>query len=201
MSRTTLFAVVCLIGINLAQPLAAEEDPFVVRFGFLSVNPTSDSVVMGQRNELRRAYGMQGSFEWYFAERVGLEGSAGWAFDADVEADGDVFTGVSILPLCAGINFHPIRTPKVDWGVGVLVGALFYSDFTFVDTGNSSINTVDSDVDLGFGAQTFLDIGFGETGNWGANFGVKWIDADYDFSGQPLPVDPLIVTAGARFRF
>ena len=49
---------------------------------------------------------------------------AGWAFDADLKMDGDVFAGVSILPLTAGINWHPVRTPKVDWGIGALASVI-----------------------------------------------------------------------------
>jgi len=201
MKRIVPCVVWALLGIAIMPQALAEDEKFVVRAGVFSVNPTSDSVIMTQRNELRSAFGVQGSFEWYFADRVGVEGAAGWAFDADVEMDGDVFAGVSILPLTVGINFHPVRTSRVDWGIGAVAGVVFYSDFTFVDTGMGSVSSVDSDADVGLGAQTFLDIGFGKSARWGASFGVKWLDTDLDFGGQPLSVDPLIVSAGAHFRF
>jgi len=198
MKRTLLYALIGLVIISLAPQAAAQDEKFAVRFGVFSVNPTSDTVIMGMNNELTTAYGPQGSFEWYFADRFGVEGGGGWAFDADIKMDGNVFAGVSILPLTAGINWHPVRTPKVDWGIGVLASVVVYSDFTFVDTGMGTVTSVETDADAGLGVQTFLDIG---SGRWGASFGVKWLDSDFDLGGQSLSVDPIIISAGARLRF
>ena len=96
MRKIVLLALIGLIGISLAPQASAQDQRFAVRFGLVLLEPTSDSVVMGERSELATAFGSQAVFEWYFANRVGLEGSLGFAADADVESDGDVLAGVSM---------------------------------------------------------------------------------------------------------
>ena len=190
------------IGVAVPTPVGQHHpETGCIRFGLIVLEPTSDTEIMGEQNELATAFGGQGVFEWYFADRFGIEGSGGFAIDADVESDDDVVAGVSVIPLTAGFNWHPVRTAKVDWGIGVLGGVVFYSDFEYTDSGSTTTSSVTTDEDFTWGVQTFLDWGFAGSGRWGMSFGVKWLDTDLEANDETLAVDPLIVSVMGKFSF
>jgi len=201
MRRIGLLALIGLFGILLLPPTVAQDQRFAIRFGLTMFEPTSDSVIMGKRNELETAFGAQGVFEWYFANRFGLEASVGFALDADLKSDNDVLTGVSVIPITVGINWHPVRTKTIDWGIGAVGGPILYADFTYVDSGDTSTGTVSTDTDLAYGLQTFLDVGFAKGGRWGMSFGLKWLDSAVEFGREELSVDPLIASVMGKFTF
>lgn len=201
MRKLGLLALVGIIGVLLLPSTVAQDERFAVRFGLIALEPTGDSTIQGSLNELSTAFGATGAFEWYFAPRVGLEGSMAFAIDADVESNNDVVAGVSVVPITFGINWHPVRTQTIDWGIGAIGGPVIYADFKYDDTGSSTTTSVSSDTDFGYGLQTFLDWGFAMDGRWGMSFGVKWLKSDFDVEGEKLSVDPLIVSVMGKFTF
>jgi outer membrane protein W len=203
MRKIVFLAVVAVITLLASGAAMAQADKrFAVRFGLIVLEPTADSVIQGERSELKQAFGVEGDFEWYFLRRVGLEGSILTGVDADVEDDGDTVAGVTVTPLTVGINFHPIRTPRVDWSIGAVAGVISYGDFEFEDD-TSSVKT---DQESTYGVQTAVDIGVAGQGRWGINVGLKYLKADLELDEGALPdaelaVDPLILRVMGVFRF
>jgi hypothetical protein len=97
------------------------------------------------------------------------------------------------------LNYHPVRTPTVDWSTGLLLGGVSYGDFV-VDGDHRSVTTQH---DFAFGAQTSVDLAPRSWKHWAFNLGVKYLNTSAEFSGTPgvVSVDPLIWRAMLVYRW
>lgn len=101
-----------------------------------------------------------------------------------------------------GLNLHlaPARS-RFDVYVGPLVARVRYGDFRGEAGGITFVSPVDDDTALGvtLGADVF----FGSARRWAATAAVRrlWSSADHQGSDNGIDVDPLIVTAGAAYRW
>jgi hypothetical protein len=80
-------------------------------------------------------------------------------------------------------------------------GVILYSDFEFEDTNKGTTSSVNTEDDATYGLQTFVDIGFAKSGQWGMSFGLKWMDTELDVDGEELSIDPVIVSVMGKFHF
>ena len=203
MRRVSRLAAITLIMLWCSHFALAADERFAVRFGLVGIEPTASSIIQGQRNELKRAFGGEGDFEWYFTRHFGLEGSFAFGVDADVEENSDTVAGVTVTPITVGINWHVIRNDRFDWYIGAVGGRIGYSDFEFTSTNGSSTGSVESESDTTYGLQTALDIGVAASGRWGINVGLKYLSADLPLggTGAKLAVDPVILRVMGVFRW
>jgi len=201
MRKLVLLALVGIVALSLLPQAAAQDERFAVRFGLIVLEPTGDTTTMGDTREMATGYGATGIFEWYFADRFGLEGALAMGVDADVKENGDVVAGVSAHPLTVGLNWHPVRTATIDWGIGALAGVILYTDFEFKDSGSGTSSTVNTEDDTTYGLQTFLDVGFAKGGRWGMSFGLKYLVSDLEVDTEKVAIDPLIVSVMGKFHF
>lgn len=182
----------------VTAPAAAEEHAFAVRFGVAVLEPTADSNSGGLRREFDTQSGIEGSFEWYFLSRLGLEAGLLGAADVEVDSDNDTGGALTFGALTVGLNAHPVRNDRVDWGIGAFVGRAGYGD---VDWSDNSVDWRTED-DTVWGAQTFLDIPIKPGGRWGFGLGVKWISTALELdSGVAIDYDPLVVRASGVYRW
>ena len=179
----------------------AEDEPFAIRFGLITMQPTADVEILGEPFELTQSFGAEFDFEWYALHRLGLEGSIAFAVDADIESQGDALAGVSILPLTIGLNGHIIRTKTIDWSIGVVGGVVFYGDVD-IDP-DAMTGELTSKTDSTYGLQTSLDVGFAKGGRWGMNFGIKYLETDLELKtfSAPIPYNPVIVRVMGLYRW
>jgi outer membrane protein W len=196
--RHAKWLLIAAFFIALMAPAAAGDEQFTIRFGIILLDPTAESVIEGGNAKLDQAWGGGFDFEWYFGERVGLEGSIATGIDADIDWDGDTAAGLTVTPVTAGLNGHLVKNEKIDWFIGVLVGQMYFGDFDY-DDGTTTVNT---ETTTTYGAQTGIDFAVSESGKWGIHFGVKYLVADVEFDrGPSLDIDPLIVKAMGVFRW
>jgi len=185
--------MICFL-LALTGPVHAEDKRFNIRFGIVSLNPTGSSTINNVENEVKNTYGPAFDFEWRFSPLMGLEGAIATAIDADVEEDGEKYAAVTMTPITAGLNFHVVRTKRLNWAVGVLAGQMIYADFDI----DGDTATVTSENDFAYGAQTFLD--FRVSPRWGVHIGVEYLKtqleaSDGSDSRATIDVDPVLIKA------
>jgi hypothetical protein len=197
MRRSSGFGIIVLVAC-VAAPAAAADSRFAVRFGLNLLEPTGDSSSNGQQREFDTQNGIQGSFEWYFLNRLGLEAGILGAADVDINDDNDTGGALTFGMLNVGLNAHPIRTETIDWGIGAFGGRASYGDIDWTD---SSVSWRSED-DTVWGAQTFLDISIKKGSRWGVGIGLKWISTALELdSGVDIDYDPLVVSVSGVYRW
>ena len=222
----TMAALIGLVVVT-ALPAMAEGERFTIRFGLVGMFPSSTNSVddgMGgrQRVDLDDSFGGEFDFEWYFADRWGLEASILTVVDADFDADdltgSDVITasGLAITPMTFGINWHAIRSESFDWYIGAVVGPIFYGDFDYlrIDNGNNVVTDSDykADADVAYGLQTAVDLAVTKHGKWAVNIGLKYLKSEFDADildpsaptgtrTDKIKIDPWLLRVMGVFRF
>ena len=196
--QSTLLTSSLLAALTLPAYSAENEQNFAIRFGGVLADPTSNSTILGENSEFDSAAGAELDFEWYFKPNWGLDLSSVGATDVRYENHGrDV--GISMSTFTVGVNYHPVRTPNLDWSIGLLLGRVSYGDFVIDD------NTVFASVedDMAYGFQTSVDISPKSWEHWAFNLGVKYLNSSAEFAGTvgEVNVDPLIWRAMIVYRW
>ena len=196
MARARAGLLLVVAALLLAGPAVAQDQRYAVRFGFLLVEPTGDSIDGGTTRELSTQGGFEVDFEWYFHPRVGLDVASIGSASADVESGGSRVAGVTFSAFTLGINGHVIRSEKVDFALGLVAGSASYSDFEV----EGSTTTFDTERDTTFGAQAFIDMTVSR--NWAVDLGVKYLASRLELEdGSKIDFDPVILRVMGVYRW
>jgi hypothetical protein len=188
--------LVAAIALLSAGPAVAQDQKFAVRFGFLLLEPTGDGSDGGTGRELSTQGGFEVDFEWYFHPRVGLDVASLGAANADVESDGETVAGVTFSAFTLGLNGHVIRSEKVDFALGLVMGSASYGDFEV----EGSTTTFNTETDTTYGAQGFVDMTVSR--NWAVNLGIKYLTTTLELeNGTKIDYDPLIFRVMGVYRW
>jgi len=158
---------------------------------------------------LDNGYGFGLGAEYFFNDRVGLEGRGLIGqFDSvffvdigpDWESDDDT---ISYLELTIGPNFHLTPNSRVDLYVGPFVGWGSLDDGEYNALGRSV--TAEFDSDVLWGAQIGLDWPFTVSSQWGLHLGARYTDFSVDVTtpvaSDSISVNPLSAEIGLSYRF
>ena len=219
MFRTTLFCSLLLTTAILAQPAAAQDDEWRLRFGgvwvdpdvsFSDVDSDGDRVEAGADSEI----GFSLALERRFSPRLGLELGALFV-EPDVNISADladgarvtVSDGVGVTAITAGLNIHLTPDKAMDVYFGPMLGYVSFSDVGFRVQADGE--TLDADFssndEFALGAQIGADIPLGD-GPWSLNLAAKYLDVSLkvtDSEGEEtdLGFDPLILGVGIGYSF
>jgi len=197
-SLVIVFVVAIVCTTLLSAPALAQDQTLILRFGPTLLESTSGSDTDLGRYDLSSNGGFEVNFEWMFHPLWGLEASQQISGDIDFESDDDTVSGagVSFIWFTVGINIHPVRTERIDWGIGVMGGKAYYSDFEF-DDDRFDIETTDDTV---WGAQTFIDISVNR--RWAVDLGVRYVETSINLSrGREIEYTPLVFRAMGVVRW
>jgi hypothetical protein len=183
-------------------------------FGFgyfpLGSDQERDVIVPGnfpgdERFGVTNGYGIGGSIERRFNERLGLEfgllagrGSSDYDItlaNGDREADSHK---VNFYALTVGPNFHLNGCSSVDVYVGPFIGYGGFGDpnyWAFDHHFNAAFSG-----EFIYGAQLGLDLPL-RNGPWGFHTGLRWFKLEQDTDAGDLEVDPLIFELGFTYGF
>lgn len=158
-------------------------------------------------------FGFGVGLEYYFNDRVGLEGELevaeidstfifdlgqDWTLDED---DAETFA------LLVGPNFHLTPNRNVDFYLGPLVGLVDIGSVDFETLGVSTEASVDSE--LVWGARVGLDVPFAAESPWAFNASARWLDfsPEITLSNSAIvetfdrDVDPITLSVGLAYSF
>lgn len=169
-----------------------------VRLQGIISNPTGKFAVGNLDLDAADAWGGQLAWEVLFAEKLGLELAAATA-NHDIKFGFGPATSkvgeLRVTPTTASVLYQFRPDAGVDPYVGGGAAYVFYGDVSSDDLGDLRI-----DDDFTFTVQAGVDLRFG--GAWGVSGGLKYVDTDaVDETGEALPIDLVIISAGALFRF
>lgn len=150
-------------------------------------------------------YGIGGSIERRFNERVGLEfglmfgrGSSDYEItlrNGDQESDSHK---VNFYALTVGPNFHLAGCSSVDVYVGPFIGYGGFGDPNYWAFDHHFHAAFDGK--FIYGAQLGLDLPL-RNGPWGFHTGLRWFNLEQDTDAGDLEVDPLIFEIGFTYGF
>jgi hypothetical protein len=183
-------------------------------FGFgyfpLGSDQERDVIVPGnfagdERFGVTDGYGIGGSIERRFTDRVGLEfgllagrGSSDYEItlrNGDRESDSHK---VNFYALTVGPNFHLNGCSSVDVYVGPFIGYGGFGDPNYWAFDHHF--HADFSGDFIYGAQLGLDLPL-RNGPWGFHTGLRWFNLEQDTDAGDLEVDPLIFELGFTYGF
>lgn len=193
-----------------------DDSRWTARFFGLRLDPDDGSISeslirpdgVSERSHLNLDGGVGGGagLEYHFNPRIGLEGSLLYVpleselfFDLDDEWE-SAEDDVEMLAFLIGPNFHLTPDKKVDFYIGLFVGAVDLGSTSYRVLGETQNRSFDADTV--FGAQLGLDIPFGK-GDWAVHLGVRYMDMTVETreEGPELAADPLGFEVGFAYSF
>ncbi len=146
---------------------------------------------------------------WYWGQRFSTELSASaLSLDAGLDFDGQPtvdFGSVDLTPIIGTFQFHFARDSFIDPYVGVGAAYVLADDIASDDLDQLGIGTIEVDDEITYVLNAGLGVRF--TGNFGLYLDGKYVPlepatrAPGDEEDFDLEINPLIVSAGLRFRF
>ena len=183
-----ILLVAAAVGLFVA-PAMAQDQKFALRFGFIIVEPTGDSLDDTQG-------GFEVDFEWLFHPRVGFEAAIANSTNSDFEVTGQRATDLLFSTFTLGFNGHLIRSKKVDFALGILAGSAAYRDLEL----EGSTQTLQVARDTAIGAQAFVDMTVSR--KWAVNVGLKYLDTQLEIEqGSELDFNPVILSVMGVYRW
>lgn len=208
-----------LVGASMLLGTAAlaAEGKNTIRLGLSHFEPTGDStgvfrpvgapdfIYMEEGLEVDSDLGFELSYERRLSDLVGLEGSLAYYkpdFDFRLRYDGadtreHWAEAVRVMPLTVALNFHLLRSDKLDVYVGPAVAYVTYDDYDFWPEDDTRIEVELKD-EFAFGAQAGIDYALSPA--WGLSFRMKYLrmkgeidsiyESDYD---DIVPVKALVL--------
>lgn len=177
--------------------------------------------------------GLYVGYEHKFSPLIGLEGYTGYykpKFSLeDIDYGGSLFNSneasATVIPLGVALNFHLVKSDKVDVYVGPTVAYLFYGKPKFTydegDNGLAGTLTVKLKNELAYGLVAGVDVQF--PSKWNLAFRLSYLQAkadideikdDWIYTGDGIETgtyyeslsegfkpNPLTFTVGAGFKF
>jgi outer membrane protein len=143
------------------------------------------------------------TFEYFFADRVGLEVLASWPFEHDIElrGTGDV-AETKHLPPTVSLQYH------FDTGSGItpFVGAGVNYTYFFDERGNGALAGTSVDLDDSWGLALHGGVDFAITETSALRLDVRYIDIETDAtvggaSIGDVEIDPWVVGAAYVLKF
>ena len=165
-----------------------------------------DGVRESSHLHLDGGVGVGAGLEYHFNPRIGLEGSLLYVpletelfFDLDDEWESGE-DDMDLLAFLIGPNFHLTPDKKVDFYVGLFVGAVDLGSTSYRLLGETQNRSFDADTV--FGAQLGLDIPFGSAG-WAVHLGARYMDMTVETAeeGPEVAADPLSFEVGFAYSF
>lgn len=209
MKRTVYIVFAVLTLLSFTSPGAAETPKGMVRFGITSTNPTGEEEVGDQAVKGRGSWGVNLTAEYRFSDLIGLEGGVLFT-RTKIESHGLGTVRTKNMPWILGLNFHLVRSEKLDFYAGPLVGYAFYDDKVV-----RGVKIV-MDPEVLYGLNAGLDVPINEQG-WFFNCSFKYfqqqVSADHKFGDGPgaanghdtleteFDLNPYVLTAGLAWRF
>lgn len=208
MKRIVTFALAFVILMAFTPAATAETPKGMVRFVLTSTNPTGEEDVGNESVKGRGSVGIGLTLEYRFTDLVGLEG--GFLFTrTKIESHGQGIVRTKNLPFILGLNFHVVRSEKMDFYLGPVVGYAFYDDRVLHGV------KVEMDPEMVYGLNLGLDVPINEQG-WFFSCSFKYlqqkVSADHKYDGvefmaagsdhnYEFDLNPYIFTAGLGWRF
>lgn len=166
-----------------------------------------------EKFQLGDGFGFGVGLEYYFTDRVGLEGElevaeidSTFLFDLgnDWELDED---DAETFGLFLGPNFHLTPNRNVDFYLGPLVGLVDVGSVDFETLGVNTEASVDSE--FVWGARVGLDVPFAAESPWAFNASARWLDfsPEITLSNSAIvetfdrDVDPITLSVGLAYSF
>ena len=224
MRKSTLVLGALALAAVVSQGALAQSGPehrFAVRAGVGSAETSGASLVDDgtgayQIWEADGGSSVEIGFEWYLSELIGVELLvADSEFDVELEsAAGELEVGdVEAMSINLLVNFHVLRTRRVDLSVGFNLGRIDYDELEFEIPitpigGGTPVAALPLEEDFAAGVQANVDINIGK--RWGAFAGIRFQEtsttADSFISPTipapfEIPVDPFSLRVGGVFRF
>jgi outer membrane protein len=190
-----------LLGLGISSTaLAHEQGDWLMRFGAVSVDPTSDNHDIV---DVDSAWGLGLNFTYMATNHFGVELLAAWPFEHDISlVGGGKVASTKQLPPTLSLQYHFAPSSKLQPYVGVGVN---YTDFfDEKTTGALQGSNLSLDSSWGWAFDAGLDIMLDE--KWFLNLDVRYIDISTDASldnasiGE-VKIDPMVYGAYVGFRF
>lgn len=178
---------VSMIALGVGQAVAYEAGDLVVRGGYASVNPDSDSddvLGAGTKVEVESGAAAGISLTYMFSSNLGLEVLAATPFTHDIEGDGGL-DGISIgetkhLPPTVSLQYNFPVENQLNLYAGLGVNFTTFFGEKEDDELKAALGTDDVDVKLkdSWGLAVSAGVDYQIDDKWGVNAGLYWIDID-----------------------
>ncbi len=191
--------------VALAAPaLAQSQGDMLLGLGLHAVVPTDDwSMTLAGPVQVDDNLRPTLTFEYFVADRIGLEVLAAWPFEHDAQlfGVGDV-VNTKQLPPTVSLQYHFTNTSSLTPFVGVGVN---YTHF-FDEKGIGVLAGIPVSLDDSWGVAVHAGLDYAISDRSAIRADIRWIDIDTDatVAGAPIgsvKIDPIVVGAAYVMKF
>ncbi|QYX55638.1 outer membrane beta-barrel protein [Roseovarius sp. SCSIO 43702] len=204
MKTLTLLACGAAMAALGAPALAQSKGDMTLGFGVHSVMPRSSSstTTAGQitvGDNIRPTL----TFEYFVADRIGIEVLAAWPFEHDIKLAGAGKVGkTKHLPPTVSVQYHFVNSSSITPFIGA--GVTYVTFFDDKGTGALAGTDIDLDDSWGFSAHAGVDIALSERSAIRLDARYMDIDTSAKVGGAKIGtvhIDPLVVGAAYVMKF
>jgi outer membrane protein len=200
--RTTLAATAIIAAMG-APALAQSKGDMTVGIGVHNVNPQGSSTTAAGRISVGDNTRPTLTFEYFVADKVGIELLAAWPFEHDISLAGAGKIGkTKHLPPVLSIQYHFVNDSKITPFVGL--GVNYTTFFDDVGTGVLAGQRLDLSDSWGLAAHAGVDFKVSERGSLRLDMRYMDIGTDVKVNGVKIgkvDIDPFVFGAAYVYRF
>ena len=203
MKRITALALAALMGTTAAPALAQEKGDMLLGLGLGWVEPGDSSSTAAGNVKVDGALSPTITFEYFIADRVGIELLAAWPFSHDIDLNGASFGETKHLPPTLSLQYYFTNKSRITPFVGAGINYTYFFDEE-VDGPNAP--SLDLDDSWGYALHAGADFAISETSALRAD--VRYIDikTDANVGGGvgdigSVDIDPWVFNLAYMLRF
>ncbi|MFD0857725.1 OmpW/AlkL family protein [Roseovarius aquimarinus] len=204
-SRTTIAAAAAaaLMGTLAAPAIAQSKGDMTVGIGVHNVNPQGSSTTAAGEISVGDNTRPTLTFEYFVADKIGIEVLAAWPFEHDISLAGAGKIGkTKHLPPVISVQYHFVNNSTVTPFVGL--GLNYTTFFDDVATGALAGARLDLDDSWGLAAHAGLDFKVSERSSLRLDMRYMDIGTDVKVNGAKIgkvDIDPLVIGAAYVYKF
>lgn len=202
-TRITIAAAAALMTTVAVPAVAQSKGDMTVGIGVHNVNPQGSSTTSVGEISVGDNTRPTLTFEYFIADKIGIEVLAAWPFEHDISLGGVGKVGkTKQLPPVLSVQYHFVNSSTVTPFVGL--GVNYTTFFDDVGTGALAGVALDLDDSWGFAAHAGLDFEVSEHSSLRLDMRYIDIGTDVKVGGAKIgkvDIDPLVVGAAYVYKF
>ena len=203
MKHITALALAALMGTTAAPALAQEKGDMLLGLGLGWVEPGdgSNTILPGGKVSADGAASLTVTFEYFIADRVGIELLAAWPFSHDLELGGNKIGETNQLPPTLSLQYYFTNKSRITPFVGAGINYTYFFDEELDGPGAPSLDLDDS---WGYALHAGADFAISERSALRADVRYIDIETDANVGGVDIgnvDINPWVFSLAYMLRF
>lgn len=176
MKNITAFSLAALMASVAVPAIAQEKGDFLLGIGLGWIEPSDGSNTIAGKVDADGALSPTITFEYFVADRIGIELLASWPFKHDINLNGTNAGETKHLPPTLSLQYYFVNQSKVTPFVGAGINYTYFFD----EEGQGPLNGVSVDLDDSWGLALHAGLDYEINDRSAVRADVRYIDIETD---------------------